>query len=181
MKPRFARSLLMAASLITLMGTAFALDPDAIDPGMDVASLNLEQCRLHRFGILARHCRLIDDTYGRNAFKEYQRVHCGFENEWVGEAPTDSTALTAAETAFVRRLLEREQELQAARMTVAGGVARFDTLAIANRSQFTHLPDDMMQRLARDGWAAAPGRQQQLFYVYEQNEYHMVPSFITTA
>lgn len=180
MKPRFALSLLVAASLFASLGTAFALDPDAIDPGMSVGSLSLEQCRLHRFAIQARHCQLIDDTYGRNAFNDYQRVHCGFENELVGEAPLEPTELTAAETDLVRRLLEREHALQASRLKVPGGAARYDTLAIANRSQFTNLPDDMMQRLARDGWAAAPGKQQQLFYIYEQNDYHMVPSFITT-
>jgi hypothetical protein len=75
-------------------------------------------------------------------------------------------------------------------LTLAGGArvlaadspapARYDSTLIVNRDQFTNLPEPVMARLLRDGWVAVPGRQEQLFHVYEQNEYYLVPNFVTT-
>jgi hypothetical protein len=162
-------------------GARTFLDPDSIDVGMDVQALDLEQARLHRQAIYARHCRFLEDPYARKEFARYQRRKCEYDYI-VGnrERLGIETPLTAEEERFLERLGERERQLRTGGTRTLGGRAFHDPAAIANRSQFTGLSDSVMARLLRDGCVALPGGQQQLFHVYEQNEYSMLPSFITT-
>lgn len=51
---------------------------------------------------------------------------------------------------------------------------------VANLAQFAGLEPNQLVALARDGFCLVPGDQEQLFYVYEDNHYRDLPSFVTT-
>lgn len=55
-----------------------------------------------------------------------------------------------------------------------------DLSNVANRTLFGKFKPDQKALLARNAFFAAPTTEQQLFFIYEQNEYKNVPSFITT-
>lgn len=59
--------------------------------------------------------------------------------------------------------------------TIAAGLAN-----VANRGQFGEFEPDLLKALTQSGFAIAPTAEQQLFYIYENNAYLKVPSFITT-
>ncbi|MDR1558631.1 MAG: DUF3160 domain-containing protein [Clostridiales bacterium] len=55
-----------------------------------------------------------------------------------------------------------------------------DLSNIVNIASFTNLTPNQREFLAKNHFVVTPGDNQQLFYVYEQNEYKAIPSFITT-
>lgn len=171
--------------LLLIAGTAAAEDripnPDSLDLGRDVSTLDMVRVRQLRGAVLARHCRHLDDPYARSDFRDYQWRTCGRDfAESYGESAEGTVSLSAAEEAFLQRLNERERELRTGRMRSVDGRTVFDPAAIVNREQFMNLPDSVFARLLRDGSVAVAGKSQQLFHVYEENEYSMLPSFITT-
>ncbi len=50
---------------------------------------------------------------------------------------------------------------------------------VANRAQFGDFTLEQQKRLAQNGFVVNPVKQEQLFYIYEDNEYQKIPSFIT--
>jgi hypothetical protein len=55
-----------------------------------------------------------------------------------------------------------------------------DLSNIVNLKQFNKLTTVQKSMLTKNGFFVTPTKQQQLFYIYENNEYQKVPSFITT-
>ena len=55
-----------------------------------------------------------------------------------------------------------------------------DLSNIVNISRFTNLTQNQKDFLAKNHFVVTPSNNEQLFYVYEQNEYTAIPSFITT-
>ena len=51
---------------------------------------------------------------------------------------------------------------------------------IINPYQLEEMPAEMKKALSRQGFAIVPDVQDQLFHIYEKNDYHDVPSFVTT-
>ncbi len=51
---------------------------------------------------------------------------------------------------------------------------------VVNLDQFPNLTADQKQKLVDNGFVVAPGRQEQLFYIYEDNTYKKIPNFVTT-
>lgn len=164
-------------------GAAKALipNPDSLDFSTDLSGLDLEQVRLHRHALLARHCRFLQDPFAQRDYAAYQQRKCGYTyQEFDREEPGKAIPMDPGAEAFLSRLEEREQELRAGRIRVQEGRTIYDPAAIANRSQFAQLPDSIFARLLRDGCVALPAGRRQLFEVYEQNDYLLLPSFITT-
>jgi hypothetical protein len=59
--------------------------------------------------------------------------------------------------------------------TVAAGLAN-----VANAARFPNLTADQRARIARDGFTVAPTGNDQMFYIYEENQYKGLASFITS-
>jgi len=55
-----------------------------------------------------------------------------------------------------------------------------DLSNIVNLDQFGSFTVEQREHLARNGFVVIPSREEQLFYIYENNEYKKLPSFITT-
>lgn len=50
---------------------------------------------------------------------------------------------------------------------------------IVNLEQFGTFSDEQLKKLEENGFIVCPSEEEQLFYVYEKNEYKTIPSFIT--
>ena len=55
-----------------------------------------------------------------------------------------------------------------------------DLSNVVNLGQFPNLTAGQRQKLASNGFVVAPGSNEQLFYIYEDNTYKKIPNFITT-
>ena len=73
----------------------------------------------------------------------------------------------------------RERELLKQNFTVPKGY-RVNLRNLANPYQLEALPAGMQEALARNGFVIVPQNDIQLFHVYENNDYHNFPSFVTT-
>ena len=86
---------------------------------------------------------------------------------------------TTEEQAFMKRVQEREEELRQENFDTPKGLrVRMDNLT--NPTQMTEWDSTLCQQLAEDGFAIVPANHNQLFHVYEQNDYQQFPSFVTT-
>lgn len=63
---------------------------------------------------------------------------------------------------------------------VADYVINPDLSNIENLDQFPNLTAEQREKLAENGFFAAPSGQEQLFYIYEDNTYKKIPNFVTT-
>ncbi|QOR36856.1 DUF3160 domain-containing protein [Clostridium sp. 'deep sea'] len=55
-----------------------------------------------------------------------------------------------------------------------------DLSNIENLDQFEGLTDNQKKLICQNGFVVMPSKEEQLFYIYENNEYREIPSFITT-
>lgn len=62
---------------------------------------------------------------------------------------------------------------------VAGYKIKPDLSNVVNAGQFEGFTDKQLKMLSRNGFLVVPSKDEQLFYVYETNEYREIPSFIT--
>lgn len=177
----FAAALATALFVSSPAAAAMKVDPDKVDLNIDVKKLDMEGARLYRGAIMARHCHFFEDSQFRGAFKEYQREKCPPDMYFGDPAGDfDVSVLSADEKAFFKRLGEREKELKANSWIGEGKDRRYNPNVVVNRSQFDHLEKKTMDRLFEQGFVVVPGENMQLFQVYEENDYRLVPSFITT-
>ena len=54
-----------------------------------------------------------------------------------------------------------------------------DLSNVANLEQFGSFTEKQKEMLAKNGFVVTPSKEEQLFYIYENNEYLLAPSFIT--
>ncbi len=54
-----------------------------------------------------------------------------------------------------------------------------DLSNVANLGQFPNLTEEQIEKIATNGFVVAPGDQEQLFYIYEDNTYKKIPNFVT--
>ena len=80
---------------------------------------------------------------------------------------------------FMKRLKEREKALLAKNFDVEEPL-RVNMQNLSNPTQLKEFDSLLCQQLAHNGFAIVPARHEQLFHVYEQNDYQSFPSFVTT-
>jgi len=173
-----------------------------IDTDMDISQLTLSELRVLRNAFAARQgypfvsselrCLFSATSWYDDIFwKRYFRV----DSTECPDAPRDTTdwrnnymlqdaflnplKLSKAEEAFVARIKTRERELLRHNFKTAAG-ERVNMDNIINRYQLAECPDELNDRLARNGFAIVPAQNRQMFHVYERNDYHVFPNFITT-
>ena len=176
---------------------------DSIDYNMDVSGLPLSDLRVLRNAPAARLGYPFRDAYLRGIYSTttwYDSLMWKFdekleEMDWskVPEKEDESwrdryyraseiTGLvkyTQEELDFMKRLKEREDELMKQNFEVPEGL-RVNMQNLVNPTQLKDFDSLLCQRLGEVGFAIVPGTHDQLFHVYEQNDYREFPSFVTT-
>ena len=171
-----------------------------IDYDMDVSGLSLADLRVLRNAPAARQGYPFKDAYLRGIYGSttwYDSLMYVFDEtvdfssvkEREGESWRDyyyrasdevgAVKYTNEEQAFMKRLKAREEELLKQNFDVADGL-RVNVANLVNPTQLSDFDPQLCQLLAQNGFAIVPGENEQLFHVYEQNDYRQFPSFVTT-
>ena len=173
---------------------------DSIDYDMDVSGLSLADVRTLRNAPAAQRGFPFKDSYIRDIFLtttwydslmyafddnlpygEYQskddESFYDFYYRMIDEA--NIMKYTDQEKAFIKRMQAREEELKEQNFEVEEGL-RVNMQNLTNPTQLKEFDPQLSQQLAKNGFAIVPARQNQLFQVYEQNDYQDFPNFVTT-
>ena len=173
---------------------------DSIDYDMDVSGLSLADIRTLRNAPAAQRGFPFKDSYIRDiyltttwydslmwAFDEnmpYDKYQSkddesfyDFYYRMVDEA--NIMKYTDQEKAFIKRMQEREDELKQQNFEVGPGM-RVNMQNLTNPTQLTEFDPRLSQQLGMNGFAIVPARQNQLFQIYEKNDYADFPNFVTT-
>ena len=171
---------------------------DSIDYDMDVSGLNLGDLRILRNAPAAQRGYPFKDSYLRGIYattswydslmyvldEKVQGVESKEGESWRDayyRAIDEQKLLvyTDQETAFMKRLKEREDELKKQNFEVEEGL-RVNMANLLNPQQIKDFDSTLCQKLGEEGFAIVPANHEQLFHVYEQNDYQEFPSFVTT-
>ena len=87
--------------------------------------------------------------------------------------------LNQREAAFAQRLHAQELALLAHRVTPQSGYPMLGLAFVVNQGEEPFTPA-MRPVLARNNFVIVPTREEQLFYLYDQNDYSYTPNFVTT-
>ena len=171
-----------------------------IDYDMDVTGLSLGDLRVLRHAPAARQGFPFKDAYLRGVYEtttwydslvwkfdeslDFSSVKERGDESWRDYyyRATDELKVlkyTAEEEAFMERLKLREDELQKLNFDADEGL-RVNVGNLVNPTQLKVFDSLLCQQLARDGFAIVPATHNQLFHIYEQNDYSNFPSFVTT-
>ena len=153
-----------------------------IDTRMDISQLSLSELRVLRNAFAARqgYCFMSADL--RSIFNQTSWYDSLMYVRWENEEQRTAKpiAFTQQESAFIERLKAREAELQKSNFAPPTAGWRVNTANLVNPFQLTTIDPRLDEALGRNGFAIVPNTYKQLFHVYEKNDYHDFPSFVTT-
>lgn len=167
--------------------------PATIDFGMDLSNLTYQQLyfykalpyALHGFWFKDMHLNLFfmnkTEWYYDRAEEQFENYASMWEDNY--DNALKSIKLTADEQKFVDRVSERMAELEKNKTLEDNGL-KFNNLALAvNRYQVNGgepIDKQFATLLSRYNIAFERSMSEQLFQIYEDNDYKVMPSFVTT-
>ncbi|GHT18357.1 hypothetical protein FACS189429_4740 [Bacteroidia bacterium] len=174
-------------------GTSEVLfSPDSLNLNMNIDSLSVQDLRLLRNFVYARYGYLFMEADLRAYFsanmKSYDSLMWArWDYEEAGESAEEYSIpkvapikLSAAETAFVKRVDERLAFLKKNDFIEKNGFRLANTENIVNLFQFKDISPDFLQKLSENNMLITQSANIQLFNIYEENDYRNMPNFITT-
>lgn len=153
-----------------------------IDLNMDISKLTLSELRVLRNAFAARQGYAFTSAELRSVFSGTTWYDSIMMNRWDLEEERGSAIplkYTPKESAFIKRISAREAELQKQNFVVPAGQL-VNTRNIINPYQLENIDPRLEQMLGRYGFAIVPEQKEQLFHIYERNDYQNFPSFVTT-
>ncbi|MCR5473023.1 MAG: DUF3160 domain-containing protein [Prevotella sp.] len=180
---------------------------DSVDLNMDITGLSLSDLRILENVFLAQKGYPFEDSYIRSIYQSttwYDSLMWAFsENEdyydqnsgyWGGKRNEELSyreeyynsikpeiiAYTDEQRAFVNRVRQREDELRKLNFKSGNEDDKVNVANIVNPALLKEPDQRLWDYLGHHGFAIVPAQHQQLFHVYEQNDYHEFPAFVTT-
>ena len=154
-----------------------------IDTQMDISKLNLVELRAIRNAFAARQGYPFKDATLRALYNTTTWYNDALWDVSEKEETTGkkfSPRYTKEQLAFTERIRAREAELRKLNFKPADSkdVVNMDNLI--NPFQLKEFDSKLYNMLGRNGFAIVPAEHNQLFHVYEKNDYADFPSFVTT-
>ena len=154
-----------------------------IDTQMDLSKLNLAELRAIRNAFAARQGYAFKDATLRalyNTTTWYNDVLWNTSEKEETTGKKFSPRYTKEQLAFTERIRAREAELRKLNFKPADSkdVVNMDNLI--NPFQLKEFDTKLYNMLGKNGFAIVPAEHNQLFHVYEKNDYADFPSFVTT-
>ena len=144
------------------------------DLKQDIDNLNIEQLRLLRNEIFARHGYLFKDAHLRVYFDSKG----WYQPPWWEE--NYQVIYSKDEENFIAKVRKRELNLLKNNYISEGDHKQVNIDNLINASQFEYISKELSQKLTQHSFAIVPTQNIQLFHIYEQNDYHVIPNFVTT-
>lgn len=170
-----------------------------VDLAQDISQLNITELRVLRNSFFARDGYPFRDAFLRGVFqctswydslveKRWEKVENLMEyneNEDYRDTYYKADAkvpfkTTKAEQAFISKLQAREKELKQQNFKPSQSGYRVNMDNVVNAMQLKEYPAPLKDKLGRNGFAIVPAQHDQLFQVYESNDYTNFPNFVTT-
>ena len=154
-----------------------------IDTQMDLSKLNLAELRAIRNAFAARQGYAFKDATLRalyNTTTWYNDALWDVSEKEETSGKKFSPRYTKEQLAFTERIRAREAELRKLNFKPADSkdVVNMDNLI--NPFQLKEFDSKLYNMLGRNSFAIVPAEHNQLFHVYEKNDYADFPSFVTT-
>ena len=154
-----------------------------IDTQMDLSKLNLAELRAIRNAFAARQGYAFKDATLRalyNTTTWYNDVLWNTSEKEETTGKKFSPRYTKEQLTFTERIRAREAELRKLNFKPANSkdVVNMDNLI--NPFQLKEFDSKLYNMLGKNGFAIVPAEHNQLFHVYEKNDYADFPSFVTT-
>ena len=154
-----------------------------IDTQMDLSKLNLAELRAIRNAFAARQGYAFKDATLRalyNTTTWYNDVLWNTSEKEETTGKKFSPRYTKEQLAFTERIRAREAELRKLNFKPANSkdVVNMDNLI--NPFQLKEFDSKLYNMLGKNGFVIVPAEHNQLFHVYEKNDYADFPSFVTT-
>lgn len=147
-----------------------------IDLNMDISSLSVNELRVLRNSFYAKQGYAFTMSDLRSVFNQTTWYWDTMMGRWELGRKVPEYQFTKEEEAFMAKLKAREEELK--KHNFADGKPVIDNLI--NRFQIESPDPKLTDMLVKQGFAIVPDTYDQLFQVYENNDYHNFPSFVTT-
>ena len=147
--------------------------PPPFNFAVDLSGKGYADLRLLRNEIYARNGYLFRDAAMRahfNRFTWYQPIF---------DAPEFRVQIDAQEKAFLDRVTAREQEELRQREIDVQGNTMVNLKHVVNFDQFADLDEPLRAALRERNMAIVPAAHDQLFSLYDENQYSFIPNFIT--
>lgn len=201
-----AAGLLMACSqkqaVVTVPVTQIDVEKlhDSIDYDMDISGLSLADVRTLLHAPDAQRGLPFRDSYIRGLYLTttwYDSLMYEFDEHLPWEqykqkgdesfydfyqrmiTDVDVMKYTEQEKQFIQRLKAREEELRQQNFKTEEGL-RVNMLNLTNPQELKDFDQQLFQQLGQDGFAIVSGNYDQLFHLYEKNDYQEFPNFVTT-
>ena len=149
-----------------------------IDLNMDISQLSVCELRALRNAFAARQGYLFKNSELRLLFNTTSWYDSLAWDRADNEEERGPVKYTAKETTFINKLKAREDQLLKNNFKAAGGIVNLDNLA--NPFQLDVFPNEMRNHLIKYGFGIVEADHEQIFQVYEKNDYCMFPNFVTT-
>ena len=134
----------------------------------DLEGKTLQELYLMRNTIFARHGR---------PFKDYELFSYFMGKKWYKPDRNYSIKkLSKTELKNVQIILEREKELLKKNYTPEG----ITWGNIVNKFEWGEFTKEQKEKICKYGFVVTPARYEQIYHIYEENDYAGRPSFITT-
>ena len=148
---------------------------------IDVNSLSIAEARVLRNAVSARqgYCFMNGDLRGLFGATSWytEKMEDRFWKEEDGKAKP--IKYSPAEVAFMNKLKAREDALKKQNNNAPAGMM-INMENIINPYQLTDFDQRLYNAIAKNGFAIVPAEEEQLFHIYENNDYRQFPSFVTT-
>ena len=165
-----------------------------IDLNMDVSKLNVYEIRVLRTALAARQGELVEQSELRRLFdatswyipiaQQRAGIEWDASGNQVKQEKLPPIGYTAEEKAFIEKLNKAEENLLHNNVMLLGTKSNPsmgpNLSNLANPMQLENMPKAFNNVLTSNGFAIVPGTTMQLFQIYENNDYHEFPSFVTT-
>ncbi|MFN7601706.1 MAG: YARHG domain-containing protein, partial [Bacteroidota bacterium] len=128
---------------------------------------------------------LQNEVYARNGYLFMDAALRGHFNQFkwyqpVFDVPDFKVQLSRQESDFVNKVLRLKKEKFRNQFIDAGGYKLINPEFVFNRIQFDTVRPELMQKFNKLNFAIVPAAREQLFYVYDENQYQYIPNFYTT-
>lgn len=180
---------------------------DSVDLNMDITGLTLSDLRILENVFLAQKGYPFEDAYIRSIYQsttwydslmwefseneDYYDTNSGYwdgkhneelsyREEYYASIKPEIIAYTDEQRAFVNRVRQREDELRKRNFKSENEGDKVNITNIVNPALLKEPDQQLWDYLGRNGFAIVPAQHQQLFHIYEQNDYHEFPAFVTT-
>ena len=154
-----------------------------IDTQMDISKLNLVELRAIRNAFAARQGYPFKDATLRALYNTTTWYNDALWDVSEKEETTGkkfSPRYTKEQLAFTERIRAREAELRKQNFKPANSKDVVNMKNLINPFQLKEFDPKLYSMLGQNGFAIVPAEHNQLFHVYEKNDYADFPSFVTT-